>query len=401
MLLVNNTMKLFVLVLVILLFQQSKILSQSKAELEKKKAENVEQLEYSRGILNKMTKSKNASLHEINLIEKTIIVRENLVENISGEIGILEKDISSNNVEISRINERIDIIMKDYAALIRNSYKMLDHDYSLMYILSSQDINQGYMRIKYIRHLTGYRKSLIASLDSEKMNIINLNKELSENKINNEKLLAERKKEISQLDSDRKKRLNIVRNLKSKEAELRREIQKRERIMLQVENEMKKLIEAEARKAKASGKISNLTAGEVILSGEFSKNQGKLPWPTEKGILTGKFGKQKHTILKGIEFESNGIDITTSNGTRVRSVFDGEVTRVVAIMGANYTVIIRHGQYYSVYQNLINVKVKSGDKVKTGEFIGTVFTDMENISKIHFEIWKDKNILNPELWLRM
>jgi murein hydrolase activator len=399
--LAGNTGKTLLLMCFLLLTGSVFIYSQNKSELEKKKAENIEQLRYTREILDKMTSSRKASLSEINLIERSISTRENLVGNISEQIGMIERDIVLNNDEISRINLRIEDIKKNYATLIKSSYKLLDDEYALMYILSSEDINQGYQRIKYVRYLTEYRKKLVSALDSEKVNIIRVNKNLSESKAKNEKLLGERKQEISKLDRDKKRRLVVVNDLKKKESDLRKEIQRREKVMVQIELEMKKIIEEEARKARDARNANTMTPTETILAAEFSGNKGKLPWPTEKGVVTIKYGKQNHSVLRGIEYDSPGIDITTVNGSTARAVFSGEVTKVVAIMGANYTVIIRHGNYYSVYQNLINVRVKAGDKVNTGDQIGVVFTDLDNISRIHFQLWKDKSTLNPELWLKL
>ena len=142
-----------------------------------------------------------------------------------------------------------------------------------------------------------------------------------------------------------------------------------------------------------------LNPKKKLISNEFSKNRGLLPWPSAQGLLTGKYGEQNHPVLKGIKISSNGIDINTVPGSDVRSVFNGEVTKVIAILGANYTVIIKHGEFRTVYQNLINIKVKAGDKVVAKEVIGTVFTDQDNTTKLHFELWKDKQTLDPELWL--
>ena len=126
---------------------------------------------------------------------------------------------------------------------------------------------------------------------------------------------------------------------------------------------------------------------------------GGLPWPVEKGIITVHFGEQDHPVIKGIKLTSNGIDINTVQGESARCIFDGEVTKVIAILGANYTVIIKHGEFYSVYQNLINIKVKVGDKVRKNEAIGIVYTDKNHSARLHFEIWKGKVIQDPEKWL--
>jgi len=399
----NCNFKLFIISIIALTFNYLQIgllFSQSREELDKRKKENLQLLQHSREILKSTTKEKATSLNQINLIQKNIELRQEIIDNISREIEFLKFDIDENNQEISIIQSRLEVLMKEYGELIKNSYKMLDKEYSLIFILSAQDINQGYMRLKYLKYLTDYRKSLIIELDSQKNKLINLNKKLENNKIKNERLLEERMREMRNLDSDKKQKIVLVKSLQLKEIELRKEIQRREKVMIQIENEIKKLIEEEARKAKEANRTSILSEADKILAAEFGKNQGRLPWPTEKGVITGTFGQQNHPILKDVKIKSNGIDISAGQGAEVRSVFNGKVSKVIAIMGANYTVIIRHGDYYTVYQNLIDVRVKSDDIVKTGDLIGTIFTGTDNISKVHFEIWKERKILNPELWLR-
>jgi murein DD-endopeptidase MepM/ murein hydrolase activator NlpD len=212
-------------------------------------------------------------------------------------------------------------------------------------------------------------------------------------------LISERRRELISLDMDKKQNISIVHSLQNKEVELKNEINKRERIQAEIEKEIHKIIEEEAAKAREAKKSNKLSTEEKIISSDFEKNVGRLPWPSEQGILIGKYGEQNHPVLKGIKIRSNGIDINTVEGANVRSVFDGEVTKVIAILGANYTVIIKHGIFRTVYQNLIDVRVKAGDKVKTKTIIGTVFTDRDNISRFHFEVWRDKITQNPELWL--
>ncbi len=159
------------------------------------------------------------------------------------------------------------------------------------------------------------------------------------------------------------------------------------------------MIEAEARKALEANRINSLTPEEKIIDGEFGNNKGGLPWPTEQGIITGEYGERAHPVLKGIKIRSNGIDLSTVKGAQVRAVFKGEVTKVIAILGANYTVIIKHGNYRTVYQNLVDVKVKLGDMVETMEYIGRLGLDDGEISKLHFELWNKMDAVNPETWL--
>ncbi len=380
-------------------FWASMVYSQSSKDLDKKKQDNIEQLNYSRSLLEKTTKSKSSTLNQLNLIQSNISLRAGIIDNISDEQVFLKNDIEANNLEIKRIENKINIIKKDYANLVIVASRNLENDYALMYILSSADFNQAYQRIKYLKYLAKYREDLAVKLKAEEENLKVKNQELNANKRKNESLLVEKKRELSLLDKDKRQSLSMIKTLQSRESELKKEIQKRERIQAEIEKEIRRIIEEEAAKARSANRANILTPEERIISNDFTKNMGRLPWPSEQGVITGKYGEQNHPVLKGIKINSNGIDINTVEGAKIRSVFDGEVTKVIAILGANYTVIIKHGEFRTVYQNLVEVRVKAGDKVRTKSIIGTVFTDQDNTSKFHFEVWKDKTTQNPEQWL--
>jgi len=191
-----------------------------------------------------------------------------------------------------------------------------------------------------------------------------------------------------------------VRNLQKEEKRLKAEIVEKERIAAELEEEIRKEIEEEARKLSANNLYSSLTPEQRLVSADFVKNKGLLPWPIERGVITLPFGNADYPGLAGTKINSNGVDISGIPGSRARAIFGGEVTKVFAILGANYTVLIRHGDFLTVYQNLINVRVKTGDKVATKQVIGDIFTeDNRSVATVHFEIWQEKKILNPEDWL--
>jgi murein hydrolase activator len=374
--------------------------AQSTKDLDKQKRDNIQQLSLSKELLEKTGKSKNLTLNQLNLIQQNIELRLDIIDNISNEIIFLKNDIDANNKEISEIEVKISDLKKEYVRLVIVAARNLDEDYALLYIYSSQDFNQAYQRIKYLKYLAKFRNDVADNLKNEEFNFKKENLNLLTNKKKNEVLLVERKRELISLGEDRKLNLSLIKSLQVREIELKEEIKKRERIQDEIEKEIRRIIEEEAEKARAAKKANILSEEDKILSTDFSKNFGKLPWPSEKYIITGKFGEHNHPVLRGIKVKSNGIDINTNEGEKVRSVFEGEVTKVFAILGANYTVIIKHGDFRTVYQNLVDVKVKAGDKIKTKGIIGTVYTDEDKVSKFHFEIWKNKVTQNPEIWLR-
>ena len=269
-----------------------------------------------------------------------------------------------------------------------------------MYILAGATISQSYQRYKYLKYISDYRvqkareiDSLIEELEMQK-NHLSL--------LKNEKLMAldEKAAEQEKLLGQRRQRAAMVNNLQRKEFQLREEIKEKERIAREVEVRIREIIEEEARRLNSENIYDALTPEQELVGTDFRKNRGKLPWPVDKGIITVGFGRHEVPGLVGSNVQNNGVDFTSVPGTEVRAVFEGEVTKVFAILGANYTVLIRHGEYLSVYQNLVNVRVKTGDKVLTKERLGEAFSDeTEKVASVHFEVWKERTILNPEEWI--
>jgi septal ring factor EnvC (AmiA/AmiB activator) len=212
--------------------------------------------------------------------------------------------------------------------------------------------------------------------------------------------LEEKESEQETLVQERSQRSQIIDQLKREEQRLKKEIEENERIARESEAKIRALIEEEARKLNSRNIYAALTPEQELVGKDFLKNRGKLPWPVDKGIVTIGYGKHEVPGLRGSNVFNNGVDISSTPGTMVRAVFEGEVTNVFAILGANYAVLIRHGEYLSVYQNLVNVRVKAGDKVRTKEVIGEAFSDENSkLAEVHFEVWQEREILNPEEWL--
>lgn len=372
---------------------------QKKDELENQKKSNLEQLKLSRELLESTRQERKSSLYQLNLLNRQIDIRNNLLKTYQEEINFIQRDLQEIE-ETLRVNERELTSLKEiYAKIIKNSYRNIEQDYFWMYILSSEDINQGYERIRYIKYINDYRRTVYDDISAKNDSLIILAGKLD--KIQKEKITAlERiEHENSLLYKDKRTKNEIVGRLKGKESELLKEIRERENTQRKIENEIRRIIEEESKRAKTANKIYELTPEERIISDDFTKNRGGLPWPTVQGVITGYFGEHNHPVIRGIKVRSNGIDITTVPNTEVRSIFKGEVTVVSAILGANYTVIIKHGNYRSVYQNLVNVKVKPGELIETKETIGYVGTNSSNESKLHFELWNGMTVINPEIWL--
>jgi len=373
------------------------VLGQTKAELEERRKKALEEITYVDNMLQATAREKKESLSELNIIGNKLTLRESILSNIRQEINLLNERIDLNKLAIEMMERDLVSLRKDYRNAVLNSYRISKGHSELTYVLSARDFNQGYKRLKYLQQAAKFRRretEVIMELKSQiEMSKRKLEEDLS--KISDLQLREEKQKMLLQEEQKRKQR--IVKSLSSKEKQLQRELEEKKRIARKIESEIAKLIEEERVKAKRV----ELTPEQKLISDDFAGNKGRLPWPVEKGIITSHFGIQNHPVLKYVTEDNIDIEITSYGDTPVRSVFKGEVARVFAIPGANMAVIIRHGRYLTVYQNIVNIKVKTGDKVDTKQEIGKVYNDKDNGNKaiLKFMIFDEKVKMDPELWI--
>ncbi|MEX0982279.1 MAG: peptidoglycan DD-metalloendopeptidase family protein [Bacteroidales bacterium] len=392
-------MRPIIIILILVLFSINGK-SQDKHALEQQKQAAIKELEIAKELLNKTQNSKVSTIKRIGLINRGIESREGLIQTIVEEIELIEEEIFLLEEEIGDLGRKIEQGNEDYARIIYSIFINHTEEEKLMYLLASKNINEFYQRIKYMKYLKEYREDKIAELEGMKIALERRNAQLLS--IRNEKsdLLKEIELESRRLIRERSERNDIIRRLAQDERRIRSEIQQKERIRQELETEIRRIIESEANKRSSSSLLSSLTPEQKLVGSNFFSNKGRLPWPVERGIITAKFGIVNHPVLSGVKISNNGVDISTTSETKARAVYDGEVTSIFAILGANYTVIVMHGEYLSVYQNLIDLNVKVGDKVKAKQELGTVHSDVnEDMAILHLQIWKSKDILNPIDWL--
>ena len=373
---------------------------QTKEELQRQKQKAFDEIKLARELMVQTAEKRSGSVQRIRILQRGINSRANLIRTLEQEVGMLNGDIEETQTQINRLIADNKKNREEYARLIYYAYRNHTNYEKFMYILAGATISQSYQRYKYLKYISDYRikkadeiESLIAELD------------LKENELNllkNEKLslLENKEQEQDKLISERSQRSNMVEDLRKQESRLKKGIEEKERITRELEAKIREIIEEEARKLSSDNILSALTPEQELVGNDFKRNKGNLPWPVDRGIITTGFGDNEFPGLRGSSVKNNGIDINSTSGTEVRAVFEGEVTKVFAILGANYTVLIRHGEFLSVYQNLVNVRVKTGDKILTKEVLGEAFSDeVDNVSMVHFEVWQERNILNPEEWL--
>jgi len=368
---------------------------QKQALLEKKK-QLEEEIQLASRLLEQTRTKRNVSVEELRLLQSRINKRDQLVIGYKSDMDKLDKEIQRRLSRINSYKKDLEKAKTEYASLIYYAFKNQNRNLELMYLLASDDINQMYERFKYLEQYKEYRLKTI-ELIKKLTQIIEVEViELTQRREEKAKLLNAVLVEKATLVEDKGKVSNVVKQLKANEKEIEKEIAAKRKLTEKLDKEIEEIIKKESTKKN----YGNLTPGEKIISDDFKSNKGRLPWPTEQGLVTDKFGEHPHPAIKDLMIRNNGIDITTVANASARVVFNGTVSKVFSIKGANSTVIVRHGNFYSVYHNLKEVSVRAGDEVKTKQLLGKIFTDPASGNTIlHFEVWEEMNKKNPEEWL--
>ncbi|HZL11126.1 MAG TPA: peptidoglycan DD-metalloendopeptidase family protein [Prolixibacteraceae bacterium] len=375
---------------------------QSLDDLRKKKEKTNEEIKYTTRLLEDAKTNEKKTLNKYNILNKQIELRTSLITGINSEVGVLGDFIDQNAWLVSSLNSDLEELKAEYANMIRYAQRNQTNYSTVLFILSSNSFNQAYKRMMYLRQYTEYRKKQ-AELIQWIRDLIQVKvKVLVQQRSEKEILIQDKKREADQLSKEKKEQQKYLTSLQQKQKGFEKKLREQQQIESQLSREIQRIIDEEIRKAKKSGKTGyEMTPEQKLVSGQFEQNKRRIPWPVERGVITGHFGVHEHPVLKNIQVRNNGIDISTSNGAKARSVFDGEVSRVFMVTGGNMAVIIRHGKYLTVYSNLVNVQVNSGDKVSVKETIGTIGTDSDDGNKtvLKFQIWKENEKQDPEDWI--
>ncbi len=371
--------------------------AQSLDVLKARKAKTQKEIEYTTFLLNKTGENSKVSLNKLSILNEQIDLRNNLIQDCNSQLNLLQKSISDNHFVILQLSEDLDKIKSDYANMIQQAYRNRGDYNHLFFILSSESFNQAYKRLFYIRQMARYRENQSQQIEAIRMVLLQKTEDLNEKKTEQQEILGQQMAETSKLSTEKQKQSSYYQELKKKEKELKKHLEQQQRIDEKLAREIDRIISEEAKKSKKKVK----TPEEKTLSDNFEKNKGRFPWPVASGIVTDRFGEHAHSVMRNVIINNNGIDITTNPGEKARSIFNGVVSRVFAIPGGNMAVIIRHGEYLSVYSNLKEVFVKQGENVQTKQDIGLVYSDSgdDNKTILKFQIRKESLKLNPEEWI--
>ena len=435
------------LLLTLFLLLSAVSFGQTKEELQRQKVLLQDQIDLASDILKKTQSSRAASLTELETLNQKIEAREKLIRTMSRQIRRIDREVSKKESDIQRLEARVDSLKADYARLIELAQQNLQPTDQILFILSSSSFAQAAKRIQYFKDMTRYREQQVVQIELAQEELAKEKEALIAKKA--EKIAVQQAQQGAKtaLLSDAQEKEKTVESLQSKESELKKDIQKKQREAQQLEKQIKRIIAEEMRKAKEraernalekeaadlglkkgkdfsartsskalklliektrraagmdardDGPSFSMTPEARALANNFASNKGALPWPVERGIITGKFGKHPHPIVRGVVVDNPHIEISTEENAIVRAVFEGEVSSVVPIPGANVMVLVRHGNYFTVYSNLISVSVKAGDLISLKQPIGKAFTDEQGKTMVQFGLWKDADIQDPNPWL--
>ncbi|MGM5469204.1 murein hydrolase activator EnvC family protein [Flavobacteriaceae bacterium LMO-SS05] len=380
--------------------------SQKQIELESKRQQLQKEIEQINTLLFTNKKKEKSVISQVEDLNYKVSVRKNLIKVTNDQANLLTREINANQKEISSLRDQLKVLKEDYGAMIVRSYKSRSDQSKVMFLLSSDNFKQAYKRLQYIKQYADYQKEQGEKIKDKTQKLQDLNTALLQQKKDKEKLIEENRVAKNRLEEELKQQNVLMTSIRKDLSSYNSQIKKKQQEADKIDREIDRLIrEAIAESNKKAGNASSsrdyaLTAEAKALAANFESNKGKLPWPVEKGIVKLGYGKQPSPIDNTVTINSNGVRIATEEGAKVRAVFDGEVSAIVAIRNANPAVIIRHGNYFTIYKNLSKIFVKQGDKVSTKQIIGEVFTNKSNGETIlGFGVNKNSNTENPANWI--
>lgn len=426
-----------------------------KAKLEKQKIRLQDEIELANKILEETRQIRKSSVSNVQTVEQKLKLRQNLIATLDRETEVITNEMEGLEKQIDTLESQVKRLKEEYAEMIRQARKSSNNYSRLMFILSSRDFNQALRRLEYLKQISEFRRRQVEEIKRKESDLNDKLVQLNQQKVKKEAVRAQMEQERQKLQSEKLEQEQSIAELSEKEAEITKELKEKQAQAKQLENEIQRIIAAEIRRAKEKairrniedeaqrvGLIAgkdftnrtnnkalkdliekkkaelraankpvakapdkpassfNLTPEASQLAANFAANKSRLPWPVERGLVVSGFGPQRHPIAKSVIINNNGIDIATEKGSKARVAFDGEVTSVIRIPGSNLAIVVQHGNYFTIYNNLTEVYVKSGDKVSARQEIGLVHTDAaEGKTILHFELWKESQMLDPEPWL--
>jgi len=377
----------------------------TRESLEKKRVELRNEIRRINELRSSNKQKERSVLSQVEDLDQQIRSTENLIKVTNQQANLLTNQISANTNKISRLREELEQLKEDYARMIEKSYKSKSSQSRIMFLLSSENFLQAYKRLQYMKQYTNYRKQQGDEIKVRTEELQELNADLADQKEAKDALIAENRQTRTQLEKNKKAQQDLMQNIRSKEGEFAAQIRQKQQEINKIDAQIEKMIrESIAKSNEESGSternVYELTPAAKALAADFVKNKGRLPWPVRSGVVTSRFGRQPHPVVKSISINNNGVNIDTDSGGKARAVFNGTVSEVQVLKGANKAVMVRHGDYITIYDNLEKVYVKRGDVVSTGQELGAVATSRTSgKTTLHFLIYKNMQKMDPADWI--
>ena len=379
------------------------LMAQNRKELEEKRKELVKEIELTTNMLHETQKNKAVMMDRYFALQSQIQKRQQLIATLQQELDYSNNSIVRANEVINALNEDLERLQAEYAAMMRTAYRMKVNNSSLLFLFSADNLNDFFKRWQYIRQHNKYRTKQVRLIAETQKTLTEKAEELEKTKAEKEQLIRKTQSQKSLLNKELADKDVMLQSLKTDESRLLAELNKQQEAHSKLNEAIEEVIKTEMAKRKKEARSAEaLTASVPSESsassdvGDFDSNKGDLPWPVSKGTITRQFGTQPHPTLKTIEIANNGIDIHTNNKAEVFAVFRGIVAGTQFIPGYQNIIILQHGKYYTVYSNLEELYVKRGDQVRSKQAIGRLSS---NKPEVHFEIWREKQRLNPVNWI--
>lgn len=381
--------------------------------LEKQRKEALAEVERINGLLVQTQATTKDYLRRLNLLSEQILSRKKVIRLLGQEVEAINGQMNEMSQQIHQLEGELKEKQQNYGKSVRSMYRRQASQDKLLFILSAENFAQSFRRLRYLREYATWQKRQAAEIVEKQTEITQKRNVLTQTRQEKQQLLAQQEKERKQLQAEEANQQKEVKSLNKKKSQLQAQLREKQKQAQQLDRLIQEQIAreiAEANQKKAADKQRKadvkggyaMTKAEKALSDDFASNRGRLPYPVAGSYtIVSRFGEQQHEQLKYVRTNNNGIDIQTTPGTNARAVFKGVVTRIFTVPGFNHSIIVRHGNYLTVYSNLSQVYVKTGDRVDTRQALGRIFSDPEdhNTTILHFQLWKEKTKLNPTPWL--
>ena len=402
-----SSYKVYFLLIILVCGSLAQAQSAKQKQLEERRRVLTRQINQFERLMSQDKKEQTTILSSLDNINYKISVRQNLIRNINQQANNLTREINNNQKEITNLRNRLQVLKDEYAAMLVKSYKSRSEESKIMFLLSSNNFQQAYKRLQYIKQYTNYQKKQGEEIKLQTLKLQELNKNLQFQKQDKQKLIEANRLAKRELDKELKEHEALMASVSKNISQYRSQIKTKQREADKIDKEIEKIIRAAiAASNKKAGKSTSsrtfaLTPEEKLLASSFVANKGKLPWPVNEGFIKVPFGTKPSPIDRTVKITNNGVRIETNKGEKVRAVFNGTVNSVVVQNNGNNIVMIQHGNYFTIYKNLSKIYIKKGDKVTTKQDIGEVRTNKASGEAIlSFGVWKGLEKQNPAYWIK-